>query len=174
MKWYLLLIFLLSVSLSARVQESQSYQALEAIKPYAMELGVGKTEVFVFVDPMCPKSREYISLISRSGNLLRRQHFYIFLLHLERFDSEHLIRTIYESANPRLMMQKVMIERCAPQILKGERRAYAQAAIDAITIAGIDLDIRQRPSLLIIKPGSPYCTVSEGEPDCAAPGVKKR
>jgi hypothetical protein len=174
MKWLIPLCLFFTIPLLARMQETQSYKTLESIKPYAIELGVGKTEIYVFVDPLCPKSRAYLSTISTTGNLLRRQHYYIFLLRLEKYDSERLIRTIYESKDPRMMMQKIMIERCAPQELKGEKHAYAQQAVDAIALAGLELELSRRPSLIIIKPDAPYCVASEGEPDCAAPGSEKQ
>jgi hypothetical protein len=167
--------FLLSglLTLWAGLPHTESFKTIQGIRPYAIQLGVGITEIFVFVDPMCPKSRAYIKQISTSGNLLRKHRYFIFLYRLPKFESDHLIRTIYTSSNPRLMMQKIMIDRCAPEALKGHNDAYADETIDAVAEAGMLLGMEHRPYLMIFKPTAPYCIVSEGEPDCIDPAKKE-
>lgn len=157
------------LALWAGLPHTESFKMIQGIRPYAMQLGVGMTEIFVFVDPMCPKSRAYIEQISTSGEMLRKHRYFIFLYRLPKFESDHLIRTVYTSSDPRLMMQKIMIERCAPEALKGEKSAYADEAIDAIAEVGMRLGMEHRPYLMIFKPTAPYCIVSEGEPDCTDP-----
>lgn len=172
MRRSIMLPVILSAVLWAQPRDTQSYRTLEKVKPYAIELGVGATEVYVFVDPMCPKSRAYITHISTTGNLLRRLHYYIFLQRLEKFDSDRLIHEIYASKNPRLMLQKVMVEGCAPQELKGVKHAYADRAVAAVSEAAERIGMKRRPYLMILKPDAPYCVVSEGDADCLPPKPK--
>ena len=161
------------LGLWAGLLHTETFKLLQKIRPYAMQLGVGMTEIYVFVDPMCPKSRAYITQISTSGHLLRTHKYFIFLYRLEKFDSDRLIRTIYSASDPKKMMQKVMIERCAPEALKGGSEAYADAAVRTVAEVGGALEMKRRPYLMIFKPTAPYCIVSEGEPDCLAPAAKE-
>ena len=172
-RWIVLLCMLFALA-EAHGPGSETFKRLEKIRPYAMTVGVGVTEIYVFVDPMCPRSRDYIAQISTSGKLKRSHKYFIFLYRLPRFDSDRLIRTVYEASDPRSMMQKVMIERCAPGDLKGENGAYADKVVRTIAEVAEALQISKRPSLIIFKPGNPYCIASEGAPDCADPAEKPR
>lgn len=170
-----LLIVLLSAALtllSEGLPHTESFKTLQKIRPYAIEMGVGVTEIYVFVDPMCPKSRDYITQIATSGKLLRTHKYFIFLQRLEKFDSDRLIGMIYAATDPKSMMLKVMIERCGPDALKGGRTDHARKAVAAVSEAAATFKMKRRPYLMIFKPGPPYCIVSEGAPDCLPPRTK--
>lgn len=160
----LLLAATLCCSVAAE-EPGKTRELLASIKPLAMKIGSGKREVYAFVDPVCPKSRQFIAAISESKNLQSQNSYYIFLYPQPKFRSEELVATIYEAPDPLEMMQRVMIEDHTPDCTETFSH---QEKIKTIEIFGKGLKMQRRPYLIMFEPGSPYCKVSEGTAPCLA------
>jgi hypothetical protein len=159
-----LLAAMLSYSLSAE-EPGETRELLASIKPLAMKIGSGKREVYVFVDPVCPRSRQFIAAVSESQKLQSQNSYYVFLYPQPKFHSEALVETIYESPDPLVMMKKVMIEGHVPDCTEEQTQ---QKKIETIAVFGRGLKMQRRPYLIIFEPNSPYCKVSEGTAPCLA------
>ena len=107
MKFFIVLFVLLS-SLNAIVYD-ESLKILDSLKQEAIVLGDGKNEVSVFVDPLCPHSRDFIEMIESSTKMKSLYTYYIYLYRLPRFDSQNYISYIYNSKNRLQALKEIMI-----------------------------------------------------------------
>jgi len=55
---------------------SQSLPYLQTIEHDALILGEGPTKVYVFVDPYCPNSRNFLSLIDENSKMRSKYTYY--------------------------------------------------------------------------------------------------
>ena len=103
----LFIIILLSITLLS-VEEPQSI--LDSISQDAIRIGNGKTSnMYVFIDPLCRYSKKYIKEIILDDELQKKNSYYIFLYRLPKFESEELIQYIYQSEDPRDVLEDIMI-----------------------------------------------------------------
>ncbi len=150
----LLLLFSLSSLLANEVKAhkklplARSLPLLKTIESAAMHLGSGPTEVYVFVDPNCPHSRNFISLISESKKMQKNYHYLIFLYSLKRMHSEALVQTIYQSNNPLKMTIDVMLNKKAPTLVQTTK---SDVKIAKIAHVAQEIDVYKRPYLVLIK-----------------------
>ncbi|HFU74583.1 MAG TPA: hypothetical protein ENK65_03420, partial [Helicobacteraceae bacterium] len=79
---------------------SESLPYLETIESQALRIGNGPVKVYVFVDPLCPHSRNFLSLISQSEKMKSRCAYYLFLYTLPRFKSYKEVASIYGAKKP--------------------------------------------------------------------------
>jgi hypothetical protein len=161
---FVMLAVMLCCSLGAE-EPGETRELFASIKPLAMKIGSGKREVYAFVDPVCPKSRQFIAAISESKAMQAQNSYYVFLYPQHKFHSEALVETIYESPDPLAMMKKVMIEGHVPDCTETQTQ---QKKIETIAVFGRGLKMQRRPYLIIFEPDSPYCKVSEGTAPCLA------
>jgi len=103
---HLLIAFLISLSLFGQNTEEE---LLHSITPYAIRLGDGPEKIYAFIDPLCPKSQEYIKHIFNDKKLQKQSSFYLFLYELPSLHSEFLITYIYQSKNPLEALEEIMI-----------------------------------------------------------------
>jgi hypothetical protein len=160
----LMLSVVLSFSLNAE-EPGETRELFASIKPLAMKIGSGKREIYAFVDPVCPRSRQFIAAVFESEKLQSQNSYYVFLYPQAKFHSEALVETIYESPDPLAMMKKVMTEGYIPDCTE---QSIHQQKIETIAVFGRGLKMQRRPYLIIFEPDSPYCKVSEGTAPCLA------
>ena len=157
MKWIHLLQFLLLLLMSNIVDgfaaESSTTRMVSMIRPlerYAMQYGEGNIKAYVFVDPKCPHSRDFISMIHDNEKMRGIYHYYIFFYELKRFNSHKLIGTIYTAPSPLQKMLEVMVggkeieqlSTLSPQI---------EEEINTIDSVAVELGVNKRPYLIIAK-----------------------
>ena len=120
---------------------------MQGIRGEAIVLGGGKTDVYVFVDPLCPHSRKFMTMVSRSEKMLAKYKYYIFLYSIPRLKSETAVAAIYASEKPADELLKVMVGGQTPP----SRMAGGQAGRTVADIAAVarELDVYKRPYLIV-------------------------
>lgn len=153
-QFYLLLLclslFLSSESMAKDLTTQQMMALIRPIEPLAMQYGTGNVKAYVFVDPKCPHSRDFISMIYESDKMRSIYHYYIFFYELKRFQSHDLIGTIYSSSSPLQKMLGVMVGGKEME----ERESFSakvENRINAIETVAETIGVNKRPYLIIKK-----------------------
>lgn len=158
------LILCLSMSLFAL---ENAKIILESIVEDAIIIGTGEeSKSFIFLDPLCPFSRGYLSMISKNEALLKKTTYYVFLYKLPKIDSARLIQHIYESKNPLETMKKVMLKEEKVSFKKTTKTGKALEMIDDVSSVAKKLNVTVRPYQIRYMKGSDYCDVSHGDAPC--------
>jgi hypothetical protein len=148
----LISLALLQANAPAREQKklplTQSLPLLKTIEKYALHIGSGPTQVYLFVDPLCPMSQEFISLISQSKRMQKLYSYHIHLYELERFHSKALITTIYSHSNPLEAILSVMVKE---EPLKSSKKSDAIHIVDKVSAIAKKLNVYKRPYLVLVK-----------------------
>lgn len=127
---------------------SQSLPYLQTIEQNAMVIGEGPTKVYVFIDPYCPNSRNFISLIDENSKMRSKYTYYFFLYELKRFNSSEMIAKIYSSTNPIDALKRVMVH---DQNLSERINPSVSGKIAQISNVAKALDIYKRPYIIMVK-----------------------
>lgn len=151
---YLLsLIFTLFVTPQCTAKDMTAAQMvtfIRPIEPLAMQFGTGSTKIYVFVDPKCPYSRDFLSSVYENENMRSSYRYYIFFYELKRLKSHDLIGTIYGSSSPLQKTLRVMVEGKE----MAERTSFSQKVeerIDSIESVAEAIGVNKRPYLIIKK-----------------------
>jgi len=124
---------------------------LKSIEEHSIVVGRGATHVYAFIDPICPRSREFVEMIFENSKMQKSYTYHLFYYELTRFHSKDLIRTIYMHAQPLLMLKKVMIDKKTIQCIK-DISPKVQTQMNDISKIAQKLDIYKRPYLFVVKP----------------------
>lgn len=130
---------------------SFSLPYLKSIQPYAINLGYGPMHIHVFIDPKCPRSQEFVTLVSESDKMQKLYSYHIYLYPLKRFKSNALIASIYASKDRLKALQSVMINKKKIMNIKVGTKVIEK--IKAIAKVGSVLDVYKRPYLILVKKG---------------------
>jgi len=112
---YLLIFFLLTHSLSAAQEHSsiptyeKTLSLLKTIDAHAIIMGTGEKDVYVFVDPLCPFSKEFISKITKNDLMLKKYKYHLFLYAIPRLHSQEEIDYIYDAKNQLNVLLDIML-----------------------------------------------------------------
>ena len=157
MKWiqlplFLFLLLLLSIvdSFAAESSTTRMVSMIRPLERYAMQYGEGNIKAYVFVDPKCPHSRDFISMIHDNQKMRGMYHYYIFFYELKRFDSHKLIGTIYTSSSPLQTMLEVMVGGKEIEELSSLSPQIKEEISDIENVA-VELGVNKRPYLIIAK-----------------------
>jgi len=112
----------------------------------AIVLGSGKQVVYAFVDPLCPHSRKFITMVSRSDRMLSKYRYYIFLNSIPRLKSETTVSAIYMSPVPREALLHVMVDKEAVAPVPA---ASAEKTVSEIAAVDRKMDVYKRPYLFM-------------------------
>jgi hypothetical protein len=129
---------------------AQMITFIRPIEPLAMQFGTGSIKAYVFVDPKCPHSRDFLSMIYDSDKMRSTYHYYIFFYELKRLKSHDLIGTIYASSSPLLKTFGVMVGGKEMEELKAFP-AKVEDRIDSIESVAEAIGVNKRPYLIIKK-----------------------
>jgi hypothetical protein len=129
---------------------AQMVTLIKPIEPLAMQFGTGSIKAYVFVDPKCPHSRDFISMIYDNDKMRSTYHYYIFFYELKRLQSHDLIRTIYASSSPLLKTFGVMVGGKEMEELKSFS-VKVEERIDSIESVAEAIGVNKRPYLIIKK-----------------------
>ncbi|MDF1880636.1 hypothetical protein JHD50_04845 [Sulfurimonas sp. MAG313] len=138
---------------------------MSSITEHAIIIGYGDTKIYSFIDPLCPKSQDFIEHISTREDLLKDNTYYIFLYKLPLLASKFLIVHIYQSENQLEALQEVMIYDDY-DVEEDKITTKTKKILHDIQIFSQKLNIKYRPYLLIFDKDSKYCRVSEGTAPC--------
>ena len=156
--YLLLLSIVISVTpLSAEEQKvhkklplSESLPLLRTIEDQAIRMGNGPVSVHIFVDPLCPHSRNFVEMIVESDKMRSKYSYYFYLYTLKRMHSEAVVAAIYDSSDPLKMMVDVMVKKKRVDTNTSDDAKKA-AIIKAIEIVGEKLDVYKRPYMVMVK-----------------------
>lgn len=154
---YFVLVFIVNIYAASRSE-------LLNLEEDAITFGSGPNQVYVFIDPMCSKSKDYISLISTEEKLLKKNSYYVFLHRLEKFKSDKLINYIYESESPKEALLELII---TDELIESQQVVQSvQEKRTRIDKVADSTGMTRRPYLLIYPANSNVCKVSEGTAPC--------
>lgn len=106
----IILSFTLFASNYKPVEYKQTYSLLSSIDKYAIIMGDGQKDVYVFLDPLCKYSRKFMHLATSNEKLLHQYRFHLFLYEIPRLHSEKVIKAIYESDKQLDILKKIMLQ----------------------------------------------------------------
>jgi len=155
----LLLFFLLSTSIfgneplitKEKAPLSVALPLLKSIDQYAIIIGSGPTHMYAFIDPVCPRSREFVSMIVESAKMQERYTYHFFYYELTRFHTKNMIGTIYNATRPLEMMKTIMVDEKEVSVMTTFSSDITKE-INAISDVAEKLDIYKRPYLFVVKP----------------------
>lgn len=153
MKTILFTLVIVSTLLSANEQTEHKYlpydQSLAIFKTIhndAIVFGSGKKLVYVFVDPLCPHSRKFMTLISKNPMMTSKYQYHIFLYSIPRLKSKDVISAIYMSKAPLESLLEIMLEDKVRHE-KGDKKT--ETKINRIETAAIEMDVHKRPYIFV-------------------------
>ncbi len=127
-----------------------SLPLLKTIESSAIRMGNGPVEVHVFIDPLCPHSRNFIEMIAESEKMKSRYSYRFYLYTLPRMHSEAIVATIYDDDDPLALLLDVMVNKKEVVVKSVSNQAVTQK-IDAIAKTAQQLDVYKRPYLIMVK-----------------------
>ncbi|WP_373020958.1 hypothetical protein [Sulfuricurvum sp.] len=135
---------------AAELSSKNTMILLEEIEHHAMIYGEGEKKVYVFVDPKCPHSQDFISMINENAKMRTMYRYYIFFYELKRFNSHDLISAIYESATPLQRTLEVMVGGKEMQT-SNQIEPKIETKIGDIARVANEIGVSKRPYLIIAK-----------------------
>ena len=156
-----------TVDVNAKMSKEEPKILLDSISEYAIRIGTGNlTNYYIFVDPMCPHSKNFIKLISKNRMQQIHTSYYIFLYRLPKFDSDKLIQRIYQSPDIKSTLLDVMVDDKKLNLKNLKVQSTKSNVIKEISIVSKKMKIKKRPYMIVFEKGSNYCTISEGSAPC--------
>lgn len=147
---FLLLLLCASPSYAKELSTREMVSLVRSIEPLAMQYGEGKIKAYVFVDPKCPHSRDFISMIHDNEKMRGIYRYYIFFYELKRFNSHKLIGSIYSAASPLQKTLEVMVGAKEMEPIKSIS-PMIEEQIGEIESVASEIGIKKRPYLIIAK-----------------------
>jgi hypothetical protein len=155
MKKIILNIFLLSTLLFAGEQQEHKHlpydisaRLLKSIQNDAIILGKGEKQVYVFVDPLCPHSRKFITMVSKNPKMLSKYRYYVYLYSIPRLKSTDVVSAVYLSSKPVETLLRIMVEH---KVSSTRGNDATLARVSRIAEVAQTMDVYKRPYLFISK-----------------------
>jgi len=128
---------------------SKTLPELKTIDKYAITIPGGKNIIYVFVDPFCHYSQDFIKrAISPENNLIKSYTYKVFLLKLNKFESASTIKSILSSKDKYKALTNFMVNH--EKIVSGNTNSKdVEKIIEKVSIIGNNLDIYKRPYMII-------------------------
>jgi hypothetical protein len=123
---------------------------LEPIEQHAIQYGEGDITVYVFIDPKCPHSRDFISMLFENQKMRTIYRYHIYFYELKRFKSHSLIGAIYSAPSPLQRMLEVMVGK--KEITSAQNSdVKIEEKIDDIKRVAEQIGVSKRPYLIVAK-----------------------
>jgi len=123
---------------------------LESIDQYSIIVGSGPTQMYVFIDPLCPRSQDFVDMVFDNKKMQKLYSYHFFFYELKRFKTKKIIAEILNSKDPISKMNMIMIKKEKTQGLEMIPISITNK-IDSISKVAGALDIYKRPYLFIVK-----------------------
>ena len=153
MKTLILIFFLITSMLSANEEQEYSIPSydltlslIQSIQDDAIVYGNGEKMIYAFIDPLCPYSRKFISLVAKNPKMISKYQYYLFLYSVPRLKSTDVVSAIYVSQNPIKTLLQTMIDE---KVEHHEGNETTKAKVDRIEKVGKRLNIMKRPYIFI-------------------------
>ena len=124
-----------------------SLSLLQSIQNDAIVYGFGKKLVYVFVDPLCPHSRKFLSMISKNPKMISKYQYHIFLYSIPRMKSTDVVSAIYMSQNPLETLLEIMVE---DKVDHNRGNAITREKVNKIESVAKKMDVYKRPYIFIV------------------------
>lgn len=128
----------------------QIVSLIRPIEPLALQYGTGDIKAYIFVDPKCPHSKDFLSMIHDNDKMRSIYRYYIFFYELKRLRSHDLIGTIYASQAPLQQTLEVMVGGKEME----EMKSFSQKIdmqMDKIEHVAEAIGVNKRPYLILKK-----------------------
>lgn len=147
---YLFFLTIAQTTYAKSMSNKEITSMVRPIEPLAMQYGEGAIKAYVFVDPKCPHSRDFISMIHENQKMRGIYRYYIFFYELKRFNSHKLIGTIYTAKSPLESTLEVMVRENEPNVLE-TLSSSIEEKINRIESVATEIGVNKRPYLIIVK-----------------------
>lgn len=124
-----------------------SIKLLHNIQKDAIYYGCGERLVYVFIDPLCPYSRKFISMIYTNQTMTQKYRYALFLYSIPRLHSQQVVSAIYGAQNPLESLFDVMLKN---QTLENSSTQANEIVTEIATVAQT-MQIKKRPYIIIEK-----------------------
>jgi hypothetical protein len=155
MPWLSFFIFLLTtlhiLGHEQLTSPEETNELLEEIKDYAIILGEGEKEVHSFIDPKCSMSQRYLQyLFKREKQMFGRYKIYLYLYELKRKNSKNIIRNIFDSEYPNILLKAFMVSKLSGlEYLEEELDdPDIDSQIEAIEEVAREIGVYKRPYII--------------------------
>lgn len=155
MKAILFTLIFLSTVVFAEAQKEHKHlpyemsrSLLKSIDDTAMLLGKGKKIIYVFVDPLCPHSRKFMTMVSKNPAMLSKYQYHIFLYSIPRLKSTDVVSAVYMSNDPIGTLLQIMLE---DKRYENQGNAMTQTKVQRIDTVAKEIDVYKRPYIFIVK-----------------------
>lgn len=125
-----------------------SVSLLTSIHNDAIILGSGKKLLYVFIDPLCPHSRKFLTMVSKNPKMLSKYQYHLFLYSIPRMKSTDVVSAVYMSSNPVDTLVQIMVEN---KVRYDKGNKMTKARINRIATVGQEINVYKRPYIFIIK-----------------------
>jgi hypothetical protein len=125
-----------------------SVSLLSSIHNDAIVLGSGKKLLYVFIDPLCPHSRKFITMISKNPKMLSKYQYHLFLYSIPRLKSTDVVSAVYMSSKPIETLLEIMIEE---KVSYDKGNEMTKAKVNRIAKVAQEIDVYKRPYIFIVK-----------------------
>jgi len=125
-----------------------SVSLLKSIHNDALILGNGGKTVYVFIDPLCPHSRKFITMVSENPKMLSKYQYHLFLYSIPRMKSTDVVSAIYLSETPIETLLNTMVDE---DVHYEKGNEIIKARVDRIAVVAQEMDVHKRPYIFIIK-----------------------
>lgn len=133
---------------SKTLQYETNIKSVQSIQQDAIIYGSGDRDVYAFIDPLCPYSRKFISMISNNPVMLAKYRYNLYLYEIPRLHSQNVIAAIYRAKKPLDALLKIMIN---DDKATSPLTSKVEAKISAIKTVAQQLKVNKRPFLIIKK-----------------------
>jgi len=151
-KTIFLTLFLITTVLAAKEHRNLPYDVsaslLQSIDNDAIILGTGNKVVYVFIDPLCPHSRKFVSMVSKTPRMLSKYQYRFLLYSIPRLKSTDVVSAIYSAENSIEILLRIMIDKKVSSSYGNEK---TRAMVDRISKVAETLNVYKRPYIFIIK-----------------------
>jgi len=121
---------------------------LQSIHNDAIILGSGKKLLYVFIDPLCPHSRKFITMVSKNPKMLSKYQYRILLYSIPRMKSTEVVSAVYISPKPIETLLQIMVE---DKVRYDKGNKMTKAKVNRIDTVAEEIDVYKRPYIFIVK-----------------------
>lgn len=129
---------------------------LEKSEDMAITVGKGENKMYVFVDPYCKYSKQFIKKITQDKSLKDSYTYKIFLLKLDKLDSTNAIEYIYSANNKLNALLEVVNDGIEGKCTKKKKYSFNRQNLGKVKhmiskLKQLDerLDIYKRPYIVV-------------------------
>lgn len=121
---------------------------LQNIDSDALVLGKGEKILYVFLDPLCPHSRKFITMVSKNTKMLSKYQYHLFLYSIPRMKSKDVVSAIYMSQHSIKTLLEIMLKE---KVRYDTGSESTKARVTRIAKVAEEIDVYKRPYIFIVK-----------------------